>query len=111
MAIPRKEPTLLIEVEPGGPFPDDALTGAIGAILSNEAMEYPVHMVALACNGAGYIARYVLREDGEGVRNVTFLAEHEEEDGMMVPVHALLMDSNGHTARIVITTKEKERGN
>jgi hypothetical protein len=103
-----QELAIRIEVDPHNP---DALgemqqqaEGAIEWLLCNEAMEFPVHLSALAANGAGHIARYA--STGE----VTFLAENEEESyGWMLPVHMLLLDHAGYTARIIVT--QRLRGN
>jgi hypothetical protein len=76
---------------------------AIGELLANEAMEFPVHIATLASNGCGFIARYV-----RGATAV-FLAEYEEEPGMTLPIHSLVMDSSGYTARIILRERAKSR--
>jgi hypothetical protein len=102
-----KEHTVRIEVDRDVPVQkiSEALTQAIGEILANEAMVFPVHVAALACNGSGHIMRFVPRDDGPG-GEVEFLAEHQEGRGWMLPIHALIMDSDGHTARVIVAQRE-----
>jgi hypothetical protein len=68
--------------------------------MSTDGIEFPCHVAILAANGSGYIARLVAND-------CTFLAEHEEPMGYMLPVHALFMDSTGYTARIIIRPRSK----
>ncbi len=105
MPKPTKEITevgILIEIDPAAPdfeSASDRLSKAIGTLLANEAMEYPVHVSVLAANGSGCLIRY--SQTGE----VSFLAEHMEPKGMRLPIHATVMDREGYTARIVIRQK------
>jgi len=78
----------------------EAITEAFVNLIDNEAIEFPVHVAVLACNGAGQIYRWASRPNGVGF-DVTTLAEHVEDFGMKFPVHALVMDSNGRTLRMI----------
>jgi hypothetical protein len=80
------------------------MSRATAALLANEEMEFPVHMTTLACNGSGQLVRYTKRTDGDGA-DATVLAKHDESHGRRLPIHALLMDSTGYTARVILTGK------
>jgi hypothetical protein len=85
-----------------------AMAKAIGSLLAREGMEFPVHSSTLCCNGSGHLCRHTLRSDGTPAP-VEFLARHDEPTGWLLPMHALLLDSNGCTARVLVT--EKRKGN
>jgi hypothetical protein len=73
-----------------------------------QRMELPVHVAMLASNGSGHLARYTLNLDGSA--HSEFLAEYDDQgQGWRFPVHGLLLDNIGATARIVVM--EKKRGN
>jgi hypothetical protein len=84
----------------------DAMIEAIGDLLETEGLEFPCHLATIGSNGWGSIVRYT--HDG----GVITLAEHDENGGFRgfrLPIHCLLMDSNGWTARLIVRTKP--RGN
>jgi hypothetical protein len=104
-----REVAIRVEVSPGDALVDiqSAMMDAIGTILSNEAIVFPVHVAALSRNGAGYIIRYTLPDDDDDPdMKVTILAGHEEAEGMMLPIHSLIMDSDGYTARVIVTPRK-----
>ncbi len=77
----------------------DRLSKAIGKLLASETMVYPIHAAVLAANGSACLMRY--SKDGE----VLILTEHEEPQGLLLPIHSLVMDREGYTARILICQK------
>jgi hypothetical protein len=101
-----KEVALRIEVEPTHSIQEvtDAMSRAIATLLADGEMEFPVHLATLACNGSGQLVRYTKRTDGDGT-DATVLAGHDESPGPKLPIHALLMDSTGYTARVILTKK------
>jgi hypothetical protein len=100
-----KEVVLRIEVAPTDLFSDvmDAMTTATHQLISNEAMEFPVHIAALASNGSGLLAR-ITRHPDRVDGSTTILAQHDEAEGYKLPVHMLVMDSTGYTSRVIVTT-------
>jgi hypothetical protein len=103
-----EEVALRIEVDPTDSVSEtmDSIMKAITNLLAQEGMEFPVHLAMLACNGSGNLSRYTLRPNGNGA-DVKLLAEHNEAPGWLLPMHALLMDSAGYTARVILTPKRK----
>ena len=95
------ESAVRIEVEANDAVAEvmEELKQAIVYLIDNEPLQPPIHIATLASNGAGHIARF--ENTGEAI----FLAEHEEEPGMRLPIHTILMDDSGNTARIIITGK------
>jgi hypothetical protein len=77
----------------------DAMTEAIGGLLETDGLEFPCHLATVASNGWGSIIRYT--SEGE----VITLAEHEEAGGQMLPIHGVLLDTNGYTARLIVRAK------
>lgn len=104
-----EEATILIEVEEGGLIAQamELLTKAVAEFLNNEAMEFPVHVVHLGCNGSHIVARYVSPSDA------ALLSEHYDgEQGVFLfPIHTFIMDRHGHTARIITAEKDTVRPN
>lgn len=84
----------------------EAVRQAFVNLIDHDAIEFPVHVTVLARNGSGQIYRWASRPNGVDL-DVTTLAEYAEDFGMRFPIHALVMDSNGRTLRVIVTKQSK----
>jgi len=76
---------------------------AVTETMHNEKMVPPVYAASLTSNGIGCLYVFAQRASGEG----HVLAVHEPQLlGPLLPIHYLLIDAEGRTARIII----RERG-
>jgi len=80
------------------------MTGAIAALLQLDGLIFPCHLATIGVNGWSSIMRYT-GDPGECI----ILAEHQESGGLLLPVHCLLLDGAGFTARVIVRTRS--RGN
>jgi hypothetical protein len=83
---------------------NEAIGNALISLLDIDGLEFPCHVVAIAANGTGSISRFTANRDPKGC--IT-LAEHLEPGGLQLPMHALLLDSAGYSARLLVRAKSK----
>jgi hypothetical protein len=76
---------------------------AVTEMMRKEQMVPPVYAASLTPNGVGCLYVFAQRASGEG----HVVAVHEPQVlGPLLPIHYLLIDAEGRTARIII----RERG-
>jgi hypothetical protein len=72
---------------------------AITEMMHKEKLVFPVYAASLAPNGTGCLYLFANHDSGEG----HVVAVHEPKGmGAPFPIHYLLMDAEGRTARIII---------
>ena len=72
---------------------------AITEMMYKEKLVFPVYAASLAPNGTGCLYLFENHDSGEG----HIVAVHEPKSmGTPFPIHYLLMDAEGRTARIII---------
>src|SRR5215469_3162721 len=102
MAVPIQEPVAVIDIDEG--LIDEAMKRQDTALIDlMDKMAFPVHAVTLASNG-GYLLMCFSAEGKEG----QCLAEYEPPSGLRLPIHTLLVDTNGRTARAIIRERASD---
>jgi hypothetical protein len=95
----------IIEIDPAADTLTEILkatSDAISGLLNTDELEFPCHCAIVASNGWSSIIRYT-GKPGEAIT----LAEHDEPPGVQLPIHYLLMDSGGWTARVIVRAKPR----
>jgi hypothetical protein len=75
-----------------------SLAGALEQCLAI-GFQTPLHVAAIAVNGAGMVVRYDQVEQGLAAHH---LADFVGEDGLTLPINLMITDTRGEAARIVI---------
>jgi len=76
---------------------------AVTEMMRKEQMVPPVHAASLTSKGVGCLYVFEQRASGEG----HVVAVHEPQLlGPLLPIHYLLIDAEGRTARIIIRERE-----
>ena len=75
---------------------------AVTEMMQEEQMVLPVYAASLTSNGVGCLYVFEQRASGEG----HVVAVHEPQVvGPLLPIHYLLIDAEGRTARIIIRAR------
>ena len=68
--------------------------------LGEDRWETPIFFVAVAANGSMVYGRYDATDEGR--LEATMLAEHIEDEGLMVPINMMMSNAEGEAVRLSI---------
>ncbi|HEY2524754.1 MAG TPA: hypothetical protein VGI29_06825 [Candidatus Binataceae bacterium] len=105
-----REPLGVVEVDIDIENPDAAEEAtevelrAVTEMMYRERMAFPVYAASLAPGGVGCL--YCFERPGAGEGHVVGVHEPQGVGGALLPIHYLLRDADGRTARIIIRARE-----